>query len=189
MIVNFAEIKTKSNLLSLVRLFLVIPILIYASNIEKYRILLLSIMAFGIITDILDGYLARKFNEVTEFGKIIDPLADKVCIIAFVIQLFLTGTIPLYYFLIIVLRDVIIFTGGILVSKKINKVLPSNMLGKITVLSIGFYLIAIVAGLDKQTFWYYLLLYLSILLSFVSVIGYGIRGYEAVKWMEKNETV
>ncbi len=66
------------------------------------------------ITDILDGYLARKFNQVTEFGKIIDPLADKIAIGAIIIKLFIIGVIPLYYFFMIIVRDVLIFLGGII---------------------------------------------------------------------------
>ena len=46
------------------------------------------------ITDMLDGYLARKFNEVTELGKIIDPLADKIAIGVIILKLYLIGIIP-----------------------------------------------------------------------------------------------
>lgn len=189
MIINISEIKTKSNMLSMLRLLLAIPIVIFTSDIVENRIILLSIMIFAFLTDILDGYLARKFNEITEFGKIIDPLADKVDVAAFVIMLFISGNIPLYYFLIIVLRDVIIFVGGIIVSRKIGKVLPSNLLGKITVISICFFLLGLVAGMREGSFLYEILIYLSIILSFASVAGYAVRGYESVKWMKKNENV
>lgn len=173
------------NSLSFFRLLLVIPFYFLLQEIHTdyfYRIYILGLILIGFISDILDGYLARKMNIITEFGKIIDPLADKACVILIIIQLYLLEEIPEIYLWIILGRDILIFFGGIYVSRKIGKVLPSNMLGKITVLTIGFFIIATIVGLEFTNFIYRLLFYLSILLSFGSVIAYAIRGYEAVKW-------
>ncbi len=189
--INWSEIRTKSNMLSTFRVFLVIPIFFLILNFNdaySYRVYAVLLMVLGVITDLLDGYLARKFNEITEFGKIIDPLADKVNIVTIIVLLYYMDELPGYYFWIIVLRDVIIFTGGIIVSNIVGKVLPSNLLGKITVLSIGFFIIATVLDLRSITWLYESLKYLSLLLSVGSVIGYAIRGIELVKW-KKNETV
>lgn len=189
--INWSEIRTKSNMLSTFRIFLVIPIFFLILNLNdtySYRVYAVLLMVLGVITDLLDGYLARKFNEITEFGKIIDPLADKVNIITIIVLLYYMDELPGYYFWIIVLRDVIIFTGGIIVSNIVGKVLPSNLLGKITVLSIGFFIIATVLDLRSITWLYESLKYLSLFLSVGSVIGYAIRGIELVKW-KKNETV
>ena len=90
------------------------------------------------LTDVLDGYLARKLNQVTEVGKIIDPLADKAAMAVIVVKLFSIGEISAFFFLLIIIRDLLIFIGGIYVSKKLGRVLPSNKLGKLTVLFIGF---------------------------------------------------
>lgn len=189
--INWSEIRTKSNMLSTFRIFLVIPIFFLILNLNdtySYRVYAVLLMVLGVITDLLDGYLARKFNEITEFGKIIDPLADKVNIITIIVLLYYMDELPGYYFWIIVLRDVIIFTGGIVVSNIVGKVLPSNLLGKITVLSIGFFIIATVLDLRSITWLYESLKYLSLFLSVGSVIGYAIRGIELVKW-KKNEAV
>jgi hypothetical protein len=83
---------------------------------------------------------------------------------------------------------VIIFIGGLIVSNIVGKVLPSNLLGKITVLSIGFFIIATVLDLRSITWLYESLKYLSLILSAASVVGYSIRGIELVKW-KKNEAV
>jgi len=191
--INFKEINTKSNYLSLVRLFLAIPFFFLIEHINddySYRIVILILMLFGLFTDLADGWLARKFNEITELGKIIDPLADKVAIGVIVLKLYLIGEITNLYFWVIVLRDLIIFIGGIILSRKINKVLPSNLLGKITVLTIGFFLIALILNskVDAPQI-YNFLYYFSLLMSIISVIGYGIRGYESIKWNKRNETV
>jgi len=189
--IKWSDIRTKSNMLSTFRVFLVIPIIFLILNFNEaysYRVYAVLLMVLGVITDLLDGYLARKYNEITEFGKIIDPFADKVNIVAIIILLYYMDELPAYYFWIIVLRDVIIFTGGIIVSNIVGKVLPSNLLGKITVLSIGFFIIATVLDLRSITWLYESLKYLSLVLSVGSVIGYAIRGVELVKW-KKNETV
>ena len=189
--IDYKELHTKSNYLSIFRFFLAIPIVIsldYISLGIEYRLLSFSLMILACITDILDGYLARKFNEITEIGKIIDPLADKTAIALIVIKLYLINAIPGYFFWIIILRDVLIFTGGIIVSNKIGKVLPSNRLGKLTVLLIGIFLLAVVLGLDPEGTPYNLLVLICIIFSFASVIGYTLRAYEFIKW-KKNESL
>jgi CDP-diacylglycerol--glycerol-3-phosphate 3-phosphatidyltransferase len=141
---------------------------------------------FAVLTDVLDGYLARKFNEVTEMGKIIDPLADKFVIGVVVLKLFLIGDVPDYYFWMIVGRDVLIFTGGIFVSRKLGRVLPSNMLGKITVISIGLVLFIILFQVNRSSVFFKGIYLLSILLVISSLIGYAIRAFEFIK-QKKNE--
>ncbi|MCB0751174.1 MAG: CDP-alcohol phosphatidyltransferase family protein, partial [Ignavibacteriae bacterium] len=139
-------------------------------------------------TDILDGYLARKLNQVSELGKIIDPLADKILVILVVIYLYYFDLIPAIYFWIIVLRDLIIFTGGIFVSKKIGFVLPSNYLGKATVFSIGIFIIFVTLGFNSNDIVYKVFYIISIGLSFASVVSYGARGFKEIKKVN-NETV
>ena len=134
-----------------------IPIFVFISNITEIagaRYILLFLYVLVYITDIADGYFARKFNEVTELGKIIDPLADKVLVFLVVTYLYYFQLIPSFYFWIIILRDVVIFIGGVLVSKKIGKVLPSNYLGKITVLLIGLFIIMVTLGFNSENLFY-----------------------------------
>lgn len=175
--------STKSNLLSLLRLLLIIPLWILFNNINSdfNRNIIISICWFAALTDVLDGYLARKFNEVTEMGKIIDPLADKFVIGVVVLKLFFTGEVPDYYFWMILGRDALIFTGGIFVSRKLGRILPSNMLGKITVISIALVLFLILFQVNRGTIIFKGLYLLSILLIISSLIGYGIRAFEFIK--------
>lgn len=176
------KIFNVSNSLSFLRLLLVIPAW-FAFNSFDRNLAGYSVGAIGIfaaITDILDGYLARRLNQITEFGKIIDPLADKVLIVFVVLNLFLLGEIPDHYFYMIVLRDVLILTGGLIVSKKLGKVLPSDYIGKATVLAIAFTLLMILLNVDKASLLYLLLYYLSIILIFVSLGNYIIKAIKAL---------
>ena len=189
---NYTELLKTSNLISILRILLVFPTAYYLSKInenDSYRIIVILFFVGAYITDLLDGFIARKFNQITEFGKIIDPLADKVFVTMIVLQLFWMDEIPTYYFWIIIFRDVIIFLGGIYVSNVIGKVLPSNLLGKITVASIASFLLVVVGGGHEISWLYNMFLYISIFLSFASVLGYGVRAYENIKWIKENKNV
>ena len=179
---SWNKIFNSSNSLSFLRLLLVIPAWFAFNNFDE-NLARYSVAAIGVIatiTDILDGYLARKLNQITEFGKIIDPLADKVLIVFVVLNLFLIGEIPDYYFYMIVARDLLILTGGLIVSKKLGKVLPSDYIGKSTVLAISFTLLMILLNVDKASLPYLLLYYLSIILIFASLGNYILKAIKAI---------
>ena len=184
---NVKKVFNASNSLSFLRLLLVIPAW-YSFNFldiitAKYIVAGLGI--FAAITDVLDGYLARKLNQVTEFGKIIDPLADKVLVVYVVLSLFMIGEIPTYYFYMIAGRDILILTGGLIVSKKLGKVLPSDYVGKATVLAISFTLLMILLNVDTNSFPYLILFYLSILLIFISLFNYILKAIRALSANKK----
>lgn len=176
------EIYTKSNALSFIRFLLVIPfwILLDNYNSQSIKYILFALCLFAALTDFLDGYLARKFNEVTELGKIIDPIADKALMAVIVLKFFLLGEITSFYFFTIIIRDVLIFLGGIYVTRKIGRVLPSNKLGKITVFNIGIVILLILSGLSKENIVFLIFYYSSILLIFASFSAYLIRAKEFI---------
>ncbi|MGE5435824.1 MAG: CDP-alcohol phosphatidyltransferase family protein [Syntrophothermus sp.] len=182
MIIKLKELINTSNLLSLSRLLLVIPLWVlmdyYTS--PTYRYISFSLCVVAAITDILDGYFARKFNQVTELGKLIDPLADKLAIAAIILRLYWIGALPTYYFLMIILRDILIFFGGIIVTTKIGKILPSNYIGKVTVINIGLVILFTILGFTENII-FYILYYSSILLIIVSFVVYLFRAIEAFR--------
>lgn len=111
------------NKLTLFRMLMVIPFVTFMSlsfangnpnfdhisNIETWSFLVAGIIfVVAMITDYVDGYLARKNNQVTTFGKLFDPLADKIMTTTAMIFLALMGIIPFYLSIIFVLRDVLV---------------------------------------------------------------------------------
>ncbi len=139
------------------------------------------------ISDLLDGFFARMRNEISELGKLIDPLADKIVIITLVIILLLKGIIPEYFVIIIISRDIIILLGGLYLKYRKNIILQSNWIGKITVFSIGFTLILSIFNFASKIgqfgnyFFYHceitellyiIMLFISIVLTFLSLFSY-----------------
>ena len=139
------------------------------------------------LTDVLDGYFARKRNEVSELGKIVDPLADKISIITISLIMVLTGIIPLWFFLVIMSRHILILSGGLYIKRKTGIVLQSNIIGKWTVFVIGFTLmnmLIITHFLSQSTnnfflyhieklelYWKFLIL-ISMMMTVISIVSY-----------------
>lgn len=184
------EIFTISNGFSFLRFLLVIPLWFLLDNFgnQSVRYITFGLCVFAAATDLLDGYLARKLNQVTEVGKIIDPLADKAAMAVIVVKLFFIGEISAFYFYTIILRDLIIFIGGLFVANILGRVLPSNKLGKITVLFIGSVVLLILIGVDKENNFFLFFYYTSIILMFSSLFAYIYRAMEFIK-KKKNEHI
>ena len=106
------------NFLTVFRFFLVYPIVISILE-ENYQLTLFFFFLAG-ISDFLDGYLARKFSWESRFGKIFDPISDKVLVIATLLSLSLVGEINIYLTMFLLSRDLFIIVGVILSSLLIN---------------------------------------------------------------------
>jgi CDP-diacylglycerol--glycerol-3-phosphate 3-phosphatidyltransferase len=144
------------------------------------------------ISDLLDGYFARTRNEISELGKIIDPLADKISITVITIILLLQGIVPLWFVIITVMRDVFIFTGGLFLKYKKNIVLQSNWMGKLTVFVIGFTLLLFILKksiIFEQPAYHIefvellssILILISIVMALLSLIVYSRRFFQIIK--------
>ncbi|MBI3189069.1 MAG: CDP-alcohol phosphatidyltransferase family protein [Ignavibacteriales bacterium] len=124
---------TISNGLSVVRILLVIPVvLLLTSYPQVNRWYVFGIIIVGALTDFLDGYFARKFNQVTDLGKILDPLADKISLGLLAVILAVLQILPVWFIVCVLLRDVLIFSGGMYIHRTKGIVLQSNWLGKWT---------------------------------------------------------
>jgi len=119
------------NLLSIIRIGLVYPIL-NSVYLGEYLIGLIYFLVAS-LTDALDGFLARKMNWYTDLGKILDPVADKLLVIGTIFVLWINNFIPLYVFVILISRDVLILLGAAMHMSLVTNAAPSpNILGKLT---------------------------------------------------------
>jgi len=140
------KILTISNLLSISRAILAWPMAIAVLNEDVMWILIICFAAA--LTDMLDGWTARKFYRVTEWGKIFDPVADKIFIITFVVVLLSMGKIPIWFLAIIISRDIFILIGGLYLTKKMGYVVSSEMSGKLAVTILSLELLGLACGVE-----------------------------------------
>jgi CDP-diacylglycerol--glycerol-3-phosphate 3-phosphatidyltransferase len=125
---------TISNLLSISRLFFVWPIAhLLQQNNPAMNVTILVLIFLACLTDFLDGYLARKMNQISDFGKLLDPFADKVAIVITTLLLVHYRNFPLWLFGIMFARDLMIVLGAIFILGQRKFIVQSNWPGKITV--------------------------------------------------------
>ena len=118
------------NLLTIIRLILVpVYLLVFAfSGEQKVAAALIFIIAS--ITDVLDGFIARKFNMMTKEGQLLDPLADKLMQIAVVVSMLFADMVPLWFVLVLACKEILMILGGFILYKQKTYV-KSNVFGKV----------------------------------------------------------
>jgi len=119
------------NVLTLARIILT-PFIVFAI-LEKQPVMALLLMGLAGLTDMLDGAIARYFNQRSTVGAFMDPLADKLMLISTIVTLYMIGRIPLFLFLAVVFRDIIIMVGAIAYEMVTHKLeMQPTMTSKIT---------------------------------------------------------
>jgi CDP-diacylglycerol--glycerol-3-phosphate 3-phosphatidyltransferase len=147
--IEWSNLWAASNLLSMSRVVMLIPIVYFLlQEGETARWWAFFWIFLAVLTDNLDGRVARARNEITEEGKILDPLADKICVGVVIAVLALTGEIPLWFFALVVSRDVIIVISATYIKRKFGVVMVSNMIGKVAVTVIVATLAVMILPLD-----------------------------------------
>ena len=131
--INPKEFLYISNILSLSRIF-ILPLIVFGltKRTPSHKILTLTVMVVAIVTDALDGHLARRLKEVSALGKILDPVGDKVCIGVVAIAVTLLRDFPWWAMGFIILRDIAIVIGGIFMVEQWTVITSSNIWGKAT---------------------------------------------------------
>lgn len=99
------------NILTMLRLFL-IPIYWMLMMVRNNETAALIVFVTASATDLLDGYIARHYNQVTDWGKLFDPLADKLMVISVMLTLVLKGAAPLVILLIIAVKELTMMIGA-----------------------------------------------------------------------------
>ncbi len=124
------------NLLTIIR-FIIIPIFGYFLYFESYTIAVLLFLLGG-LTDVLDGYIARRFNKITSWGKLADPAADKLMQITALVVLTVNKRIPFPILVVVAAKEILMGIGSIFLLKKEHHVVSSSWWGKLA--TVIFYL-------------------------------------------------
>jgi len=174
-----------ANLLTIIRIFL-IPVFIILIGYNK-PLWALIVFAIAGLTDALDGYIARKFNQETLLGKILDPIADKSLLISSFIFIYnsdLKVKFPFWYVVIVISRDMFILLGSLVIYFiKGNLKIEPSIFGKATtffqILSIITILLANIIPINK--FIIDSVIYVSSIFTILSAITYLNTGLEQLK--------
>ena len=138
-------LKHIPNTLTIIR-FLLIPLIVLYIFTGNYIFAFVFFTISG-ITDIADGFIARKFNLISNFGKLMDPLADKLTQISTLASLVFTHIIPIWILLIVLLKEFIMIVGASFLYGK-DVVVYSKWYGKLA--TVLFYIAIVVSLLLKQ---------------------------------------
>lgn len=123
-----SRVFTVPNLISVLRLF-AIPVFLYLVWTERDLAGFL-VLVVAVLTDFVDGAVARRLNQVSKLGQFLDPLADRLFIAAAVVALAIRDVIPLWLVIVVMLRDALLGIGAIIMSRWGVGTLPVKWLGK-----------------------------------------------------------
>ena len=163
------RIVTISNMISILRACMALPILYFLRE-GKGDIALIFIL-IAIVSDVLDGWLARISNEITDIGKILDPVADKVVIFSVMLYLMFADRMPAYFFLLLAVRDLTIVLMGVYLLNNCKIAPYSNKLGKIAVTFTSATVLAFVYS-DIAHNWVLPIMWISIFFLLISWVQY-----------------
>lgn len=174
------NVWTLSNFLSVVRVLLLpfIYLSLFQKTPESGR-LALGLMGLAALTDLLDGWIARVRHTISSFGKIVDPVADKICMVAIAIFLIILRGFPVWLFALILSRDVIIMITGAFLIRNYKIVFPSNLWGKLYSFSVVLLIAAFTLRFEGNVILQ--LEMLVVLLLFVSSLSYSVIVFRYIR--------
>jgi len=168
-------LKYIPNGLTIVR-FLLIPFIIFYIFTGNYILAFIFFTLSG-ITDVADGFLARKYDLISNFGKLMDPLADKLTQIGTLTSLVITNIVPLWILVIVLSKEFFMICGASFLYGK-NVVVYSKWYGKLA--TVLFYIAIVISLLSSQfeldfiwkhlDFYFYCLAIISTILSLVMYV-------------------
>lgn len=126
-----SQVFTIPNLLSLIRLLL-IPIIVWLYSVKEERTTAIILVAISALSDILDGKIARKFNMVSDIGKFLDPLADKLTQAALMLCVYSRYPATLVLLCIFAAKEIYMLVWGIVILKKADVINSAQWHGKAT---------------------------------------------------------
>ena len=161
--------------------FFVVFLLLDPSN-QTYRYIADAIFIIASLTDMLDGKIARKYNLVTNFGKFMDPLADKLLVSAAMICLIATGQLAAWIVIVIISREFII-SGFRLIASDNGIVIAASYWGKFKTVFQMLMIIVLIANIQMPFFTVLgtILIYVALVLTIVSLIDYIVKNKDVLK--------
>ena len=181
------------NKLTLFRVVLIVPFILlllggeagwFGANAFAADMLALAVFVIASLTDLIDGKIARKYNLVTNFGKFMDPLADKLLVCAALIALVEMGRIPAWVVIVIISREFII-SGFRLIASDNHVVIAASYWGKFKTTFQMVMVCLMIANLGTYYKWMRLLtdavMWIALVLTVVSLMDYLVKNRSVLK--------
>ncbi len=156
-------------------LFMLFPVM---GEADKWIALVLFIVAS--LTDMLDGHIARKYNLITNFGKFMDPLADKLLVCSALICLVELGKIASWIVIVIIAREFII-SGFRLIASDNGVVIAASYWGKFKTTFQMIMICLMIANLEPLQLFTDIVMWIALILTVVSLMDYLIKNKEVMK--------
>ena len=138
-------LKHVPNILTIIR-FILVPFIVVFALQDNYIVAAIFLILSG-FTDVADGYIARKFNFITDFGKLMDPLADKCTQVSTLVVLVVQDIIPMWMLMVVIIKEVLLVAGASFLYGK-DFVVSSKWYGKVS--TVFFYIAIFCSMMIKQ---------------------------------------
>ena len=150
-------------------------VLVYFSGFTHAKTLCVLIYAIATFTDFLDGYIARKYDLITNLGKVLDPLGDKMFTFAVLSCITIEGIIPVWILLLLFAKEAIMGLGGIVLHRRGQvEIPPANILGKTA--TVLFFVVCVVLLLFELSRDMSVgLMCLALSMSFAALVSYIVK--------------
>jgi len=172
-VISYTKIRelnvwTVSNLLSVLRVVM-LPFIIkfLEAGDSRSNTIAVTLMLAAVLTDMFDGFVARLSGTVSSLGKILDPLADKICLGTVALYMMYARNFPLWIVVTIVTRDLLFLIGSAFLIRKKKVVFSSNMWGKVSVTVLA----ALILAYTLEFQWAYIYLEIAFVFFFVGSIA------------------
>ncbi len=162
------------NKLTILRVLMIpffVFFMLYPDAPEWMKWAALAVFVAASLTDLLDGKIARKYNLITNFGKFMDPLADKLLVCSALICFVATAQVPAWVVIVIISREFIV-SGFRLIASDKGVVLAAGMSGKIKTVLQMIMTIVVIADIPGFELIEQLLIYASLIMTVVSLADY-----------------
>ena len=182
-----SKIFTVPNVLSLFRICL-IPVFVWLYCVENAYVLTGCILLLSGLTDIVDGFVARRFNLVSDLGKILDPIADKVTQTSMIFCLLTRFPMMIVPLALMIVKEFFLGITGYMVIQKTGEVYGANWHGKVNTCLLYAMMVIHVVWYDIGTVLSTLSIGVCVAMMIVSLILYGKGNMDVLNKQEKEET-
>lgn len=184
--IRFKDFFSVPNLITYIRLLL-IPAIIWAFTEKESGLMTAVFVALSGFTDVLDGKIARKFNMVTDIGKVIDPIADKLTQAAMMYCLIAKYELMLYAFVILIVKEIFMAVTAVAETKYVKQINSALWYGKVCTAILYAAMIVLLFLPKIPLHIANTLIIISICAMVISTIQYGVHRFKSIKNARKKE--